>query len=222
MSLLSFQNNTIKLDNAVFSQKKKLRTLELNDNNGVDLNKILPGLEYLEELFINNPKSMSIEKIFNFLSHLSNLRIINLIYCQITELNGRVFANNPNLTHLNLSINYIELKNDSFEYLTNLKDLDLSCNRMESLSDGIFTKLGELERLSLNFNRISEVGSKVFSGLKKLKWLNLSSNPITNIDLYAFAELECLETVVLEKTYIEKENQDGLMSRYGSRIQFIF
>lgn len=223
LSLLSFQNNTIKLDNGEFSQMKKLRTLELNNNNeGVNLNKILSGLEHLDEVFINNPKKLTIEQIFVFLSNLSNLRMINLSYCQINELNGRLFANKPNLTHLNLSINYIELKNDSFEYLTKLKELDLSCNRMELLSDFVFTKLGELERLNLEFNRISELGLRGFSGLKKLKWLNLSKNPIKNIELNAFAGLECLETVVLENNYMKKENQEQLMSGYGSCIQFIF
>jgi Leucine-rich repeat (LRR) protein len=66
------------------------------------------------------------------------------------------------------------------QLFTNLKNLILSSNRIEVISDGV-THMPKLELLDLRSNRIKTVPAFVWS-LKKLKTLKLSDNRIEVIE----------------------------------------
>lgn len=64
-----------------------------------------------------------------------------------------------------------------FSNLTNLENLDLHNNRIETISNLMFLSLHALRSLNLSNNCLKEFPSRIFH-LKNLQKLNLSSNKI--------------------------------------------
>lgn len=88
------------------------------------------------------------------------------------------------MERLNLDNNEIsEIKRDSFLFLSNLKCLCLSNNKLKIIDSNIFRGLIELERLFLDNNEINEIlnGNFFYSELSKLKELSLFNNKLKHI-----------------------------------------
>ncbi|XP_062051223.1 amphoterin-induced protein 2 [Lepus europaeus] len=67
----------------------------------------------------------------------------------------------------------------SFAATPNVRSLDLSCNRLQSVRDAAFQELRALEVLLLYDNRISRLDPAAFGGLSRLQRLYLSGNSLT-------------------------------------------
>lgn len=122
---------------------------------------------------------------------------INRVYC---TPNSYVVNNENEVTHLNLSCNYLS-STKGLEPFIHLLFLDLSKNNLvtiEGLQD-----LTHLKELNLSCNYISNI--QELSVMKDLKFLNLSNNCITEIeDLDALVNLEILDLCCNNITKIDK------------------
>lgn len=107
------------------------------------------------------------------------------------------------LVHLDLSHNLIRsLGYDSrFRELYNMKVLDLSHNRLNTLPDYVFRGLFNLEDLNLADNAISTIGEETFKGLLKLETLRLSGNRLEYVQPSWWSNVRTLYNLYLDRNY---------------------
>ena len=92
---------------------------------------------------------------------------------------GKTF---PNLSYLDLSSNKISsLSENSFRYLTNLKGLYLSSNKLKTIRHGWFSPLLQLSHLNLMNNRIRAIEQNMDIWPGRLSTLYLSYNQLKTI-----------------------------------------
>ena len=89
----------------------------------------------------------------------------------------------------------VSLRQQDFEGLWNLVELDLADIRLGSLPAGVFAGLTDLEVLNLNKNELSSLPAGVFAGLRSLKKLRLQKNP--SLRSVPYDELEALPALTL-------------------------
>ena len=82
--------------------------------------------------------------------------------------------------------------------LTNLVDLDLSDNALDSVPTSAVEDCKYLMRLSLRSNHIRSVGQEAFRGLHEMVHLDLSQCGLEDVHPYAFRGLDSLEYLRLE------------------------
>ncbi|XP_078596063.1 leucine-rich repeat-containing protein 4B-like [Branchiostoma floridae x Branchiostoma japonicum] len=86
-----------------------------------------------------------------------------------------------------------------FRRLHDLKNLDLSANKIRNIADDTFVGLLRLETLNLSANMLTSVSSSLFTGLRNLRTLLLSKNPIVCIGKEAFSPIPFLRSLDLER-----------------------
>ncbi|MBN3303119.1 AMGO1 protein, partial [Amia calva] len=90
---------------------------------------------------------------------------------------------------LDLSFNSISrltadfISSEAFLYVTKLRYLDLSSNKLRQLDEFLFEPLEQLEVLLLYNNHISQIDRSAFSGLNSLHKLYLSQNQLSRFPL---------------------------------------
>ena len=105
------------------------------------------------------------------------------------------------------------VKSYFFNGLSNLRNLSLELNAIEVLTADVFTNIPKLTKLELNFNRIQHVDGYVFAGLTDLHSLDLSQNPsyqtysedhprYMRFEYQSFAGLSALEILSLRNITI--------------------
>ena len=85
-----------------------------------------------------------------------------------------------------------------FAGLTELQELNLSNNRLNTLDAGVFAGLTALETLRLEGNMLTTLDAGVFAGLPALETLRLESNDLVTLDAGVFAGLSALGTLRLD------------------------
>lgn len=127
----------------------------------------------------------------------------------------KIDCSHKNLTHipdlpsdtvyLNLQHNLIiRIPNNTFKHMTNLKVLDLSFNKLQSMNDQSFSGLGNLMKLDLNNNRFDGgMPNKVFESMKCLTDLDLSHNGLTRINEKTFVGLQNLQNLHLNNNKLQ-------------------
>jgi Leucine-rich repeat (LRR) protein len=205
-------NKIKKIENGVFYELKNLIQLDLhlNDITQIEMNTFidLNNLKYLnlDSNQISTMKNVqfnsNLEQIslrFNMLTNLNEINSSSLKYLHVS--NNRLqeinFKNTflPNLEYMDLSQNrLILIKAESFFNIKNLKNLNLSYNKLDLESEfkNILHLKGQslLETLDLSFNEIKYFESNLtFQYLDSLKYLNLSNNKLKFIDSFVFGFL---------------------------------
>lgn len=119
----------------------------------------------------------------------SNLEIVPILF-------------NPDVKHINLSLNKINSIHYTLEFYTRLITIDISFNKIQNLGSSNFQWQRHLNALDLSHNQIQQLKKDVFKGLKNLQVLNLSYNEIDSIASNAFHDLHQLESLLLSDNNI--------------------
>ena len=89
------------------------------------------------------------------------------------------------------------LREDDFDGLTRLKELNLGRNALTSLPAGVFSDLTKLRKVALRQNSLSSLPAGLFSGLPKLLQVDLSDNSLTSLPANPFSGLTKLNLISL-------------------------
>ena len=125
----------------------------------------------------------------------NNLKLLNLSNNFAGNISREFFTNCPNLEHLDASNNRIgpKLAKDTdgeiFHYLKILKYLNISNNWIEDLPYKIFKYTPSLRRLDLSFNRLKTVSFK-YKHLENLSHFYLQSNRLSTVPVPLLKHIE--------------------------------
>lgn len=173
---------------------------------------------------------------------LPNEKYINLSFNNFTTLKPKEFIKAEKLVLLNMNMNpyfnFIEnqtfLWNSNVEYLTfdgcgitqiynttfnrvpNLKGIELSNNKLETINNRIFTVNNKLKIINLSENDLIFINSAAFEYNNELSELIMDENPnfdfpeetffLKNKNLKHFSCVDCGITKIYSKTFSEMEN----------------
>ena len=159
-----------------------------------------------------NNKTFDEEELRNFsIITFTNLKILSLVNCQITNLK---FLNSAPLSNLQ----EINLKNNKISYFVNLNLLqlvifDLSYNNLSknmlwenNKKKIINVNLPKLKKLFLSNNKIEDISILCQFNLESLKELKLNNNDIENIDVLSIVSCGKLKRLNLSNNKINNLN----------------
>ncbi|XP_021390045.1 leucine-rich repeat-containing protein 70 [Lonchura striata] len=179
LQTLNLANNKIsRISDAAFHHLENLAYLFLEGNNLPHVpSNAIGRLKNLERLSLSHNPIGSIQPFaFKGLNKLKYLSLKN-VKLKCVAVNG--FFGLNNLSQLILSYNDLENINAStFTLLNNLMYLQLDRNKIASIGNGTFEKMGQsLKVLNLAFNKITELQPEVLKPLVSLTHLQVHSNP---------------------------------------------
>ncbi|KAJ8254264.1 hypothetical protein COCON_G00208760 [Conger conger] len=186
MLVLNLSHNSIdNIPNQLFINLTDLLYLDVSDNKLDSLPPQMRRLVHLQTLILNN----------NPLMHAQLRQLPAMVALQTLHLR------NTQRTQSNLPT--------SMEGLTNLADVDLSCNDLTRVPECLYT-LSNLKRLNLSSNQISEL-SLCIDQWTQMETLNLSRNQLTSLPS-TICKLAKLKKLYLNSN---KLDFDGIPSGVG-------
>ncbi|XP_053546656.1 toll-like receptor 13 [Bombina bombina] len=181
LKYLSLSENFIyKITNNTFKQLRSLVSLDLRNNQMWSFNKLQSP----------NP--------FVYLKHLESLDLSYQMLEDFMIVPRTLLEGLQSLKTLNLRGNPSQFfKNVSFDYLSNLTELDMSQIYQDiegplQFRAGLYKKLAQLRYLSLDNNRIRELPEDIFVHLTLLENLSLKNNRLRNISMNILQNLSHL------------------------------
>ncbi|XP_067010829.2 leucine-rich repeat-containing protein 15 [Anabrus simplex] len=199
-------NSVVFIANNTFNNSQ-LREINLAGNS-IGFNKIypftnLPRLEVLnlatngilrldwntfstnKDLKVLNLSSNALRTLANF--SIPSLKILDASHCSISELSETFLNDLSSLQYLNLSDNKLETTPYSINSKT-LIELDLSFNRLSTLTNTTFASLPKLKLLDLRGNRFTTTfRAVIFAANTNLRNIKLTDNPwICNCEDHEF------------------------------------
>ncbi|XP_077989146.1 uncharacterized protein LOC144443514 [Glandiceps talaboti] len=127
---------------------------------------------------------------------LSNATEVLLSHNRITSLPGKMFANYPKMSSLDLRYNSIShVDKDAFFGLSHLSSLRLSHNKLAFITTPIFDHLLRLNYLDIGYNDYKHV--PFLKSLVELKELSLAGNKLEDIDIDFLPDLTQLFSINL-------------------------
>uniref|UniRef100_A0A182M8X8 TIR domain-containing protein n=1 Tax=Anopheles culicifacies TaxID=139723 RepID=A0A182M8X8_9DIPT len=181
------------------------------------------GLENLDRLAISNAKLSDIgPDLFEHLPNLTwldmrdnifqlpatifdalpKLRILELSFNSLEELDPRLLRNLPNLQLLTLWHNKLRtVSRQAFAGVPELERLDLSANQLESVPSDLFADLPHLTELAMGFNNFRTLPEGLFRVNRELRKLKLASQRVAleTLPRDLLQNLPALEQVNLER-----------------------
>lgn len=156
----------------------------------------------LQKFSLNNsPLSKITRRQFYCLGNLSTL---DLSYNQISVIEDFAFEGFDELQVWDTSLFFFTDK-QTFNGLRRLEYLNLSGNKMSSISFAAFEGLSSLKVLKLGSNKITRITANHLIaplGLASLEKLDLTRNRIACIDDFAFKQMKTLKTLMLDHNRI--------------------
>ena len=126
-------------------------------------------------VFVGNNLSNVASRDFSSLSHLTTFY---LEFCQIKIIENGSFKGFSNLSELNLNHNFLQTLNPRmFEGLESLQYLSVSFNQIYMIEYGTFESLKRLQELRLDSNQLKMLSDTNFKRLSSISSLKLSDNP---------------------------------------------
>jgi Leucine-rich repeat (LRR) protein len=173
-----------------FWELETLKSLDFSFNQLTDLPKELLLFNDIQTVKIKNNKLTSFFPMLhdgeeNFHTFFQNLRILDLSFNQISDINNEIlFHSMFNLKDFNVSNNLLQRIPDGIWHLNQLRTLDLSCNHLSALfsSPSIARQLNIslLTVLNLSKNRLTEFSGDLLHHCKLLESLDLSQNVLNS------------------------------------------
>ncbi|XP_051546506.1 leucine-rich repeats and immunoglobulin-like domains protein 3 [Myxocyprinus asiaticus] len=188
-SLILANNKISRISSERLSSLVALETLDLSNNNIMEVRAgAFPPLP-LKNLFMNNNRISTLEHgCFSNLS--SSLLVLKLNKNRLNSIPAKIFQL-PHLQHLELSRNRVRrIEGLTFHGLHGLRSLKIQRNGITRLMDGAFWGLSNMELLQLEYNNLTEVSKGWLYGLLTLQQLHLSHNTISRIkpDAWEFCQ----------------------------------
>ncbi|XP_040202882.1 toll-like receptor 13 [Rana temporaria] len=148
----------------------------------------------------------SMRKIDTFGGSCKNLKKLNLSGNDLNKIGVKRMQHLSDLLELDLSFNNLEslkLCNNESVQMWKLVYLNASLNYLLSLQKGQFACLKELKSLSLESNKINHIADFAFDGLDQLQILNLQHNNLFRIGEYTFSNLFSVRDLNLYENVVE-------------------
>lgn len=217
---LNLRNNMIKAFNFDFfgtDRKFNIEWLDLGQNKleNISMIKIYSFGTYLNLTTIlldNNQFSFSNTFLGFFRILFSTKYLIDFSHNKITSqiLEGYFDPNTNNkFLYLNLSNNLLESFNLSLFsmyqmqfYQISVKHIDLSCNRIKSLTNYSFRIASLLSFLNLSHNELTDLPAGVFTKLRALKVIDLNQNRLSSLALTIFTSQTFLRLLNLSSNQL--------------------
>lgn len=169
-----------------------------------------PKLTSTNFLTLSHNKLTSLELSFA----LPHLKLLDVSWCQIAVLPDDFFEFLPNLEEIVFDNNEITRVPNSLSSLDSIKELRLSNNRINDLSNLQFEKLRLLERFDIHGNNLLNLPESIWFA-ESLKCLNVSSNLLTTFpqpppSIDTLPLVKTLETLLLAENRLPDEVLDTL------------
>jgi Leucine-rich repeat (LRR) protein len=205
-------NKITDLPEKLFNSMGNLQGINLSDNKIVNLNEnLFNHLKTCRSIYLCNNRIEKLEK--NVFKNLEKIEIIDLYNNKISDLSeADLFKDLKELNCINLAKNGIRnlfklndsrtLDNFFFKNFTNLKSIDLSENKIDSLHNNLFDSMVEIEEIDLSQNQIADLPKDIFKKLTNLKNIDLSNNKIANFYTNLFDTMVEIETIDLSQNQI--------------------
>ncbi|XP_016533848.1 protein flightless-1 homolog [Poecilia formosa] len=195
MLVLNLSHNSIdSIPNQLFINLTDLLYLDLSDNKLDSLPPQMRRLVHLQTLILNN----------NPLMHAQLRQLPAMVALQTLHLR------NTQRTQSNMPT--------SLEGLTNLADVDLSCNDLTRVPECLYS-LSSLKRLNLSSNQISEL-SLCIDQWTQLETLNLSRNQLTSLPS-AICKLSKLKKLYVNSNKLDFDGLPPGVSKLCSLTEFM-
>lgn len=201
------KSNISRLDEYSFSNNDLLRSLvltenELSDDNiDITLGKNIAKLYFLDLSYCNLRGPL----FANAFDHATELHTLILSGNKlISEYLAEALF--PLVKLVKLSIKDCELimfPSNSVHNFTNLKELDISKNKLDIT---YLCLVDSLEHLNMGFNNLERISAKTFSKMSNLKSLVLSGNKLKKLEKGLFKNLKDLEVLELNMCEIRQLN----------------
>lgn len=222
LSLRHFNQGYMTRSNTLVDTLVNLETLEL---------KYMDVSKFSEDLFMHRfPKLKKLHleglPIREFpvtqLRPLRNLETLYAVHLQLENIPYGAFRTMTNLQELVLSYNKIDtLYPGCFEGIgQSLRSLGLHLNNLDETKLGPLAAMSwaRLDKLNLGHNKINTVPDGLFFNMKGLVTLNLDSNKITTISKGAFQGLDKLENLDLSYNQLDTIEKDTFLSLVTLRV----
>uniref|UniRef100_A0A3Q2DJP3 FLII actin remodeling protein n=1 Tax=Cyprinodon variegatus TaxID=28743 RepID=A0A3Q2DJP3_CYPVA len=195
MLVLNLSHNSIdSIPNQLFINLTDLLYLDLSDNKLDSLPPQMRRLVHLQTLILNN----------NPLMHAQLRQLPAMVALQTLHLR------NTQRTQSNMPT--------SLEGLTNLADVDLSCNDLTRVPECLYS-LSSLKRLNLSSNQITEL-SLCIDQWTQLETLNLSRNQLTSLPS-AICKLSKLKKLYVNSNKLDFDGLPSGVSKLASLTEFM-
>uniref|UniRef100_A0A672RTT3 FLII actin remodeling protein n=1 Tax=Sinocyclocheilus grahami TaxID=75366 RepID=A0A672RTT3_SINGR len=195
MLVLNLSHNSIdNIPNQLFINLTDLLYLDLSDNNLDSLPPQMRRLVHLQTLILNNNP---------------------LMHAQLRQLPAMVALQTLHLRNSQRTQNNMPT---SLEGLTNLADVDLSCNDLSRVPECLYS-LANLKRLNLSSNQISEL-SLCIDQWTKLETLNLSRNKLTSLPS-AICKLSKLKKLYVNSNKIDFDGLPSGVGKLSNLVEFM-
>ncbi|XP_071168216.1 carboxypeptidase N subunit 2-like [Mytilus edulis] len=241
-------DKTISPPYSAMSRLSNLKSLSLRHFNQAHMNRQNTMIDTLVNLETLELKYMDVSVFSNdlFLYRLPKLTKLHLEGLPMREFPVKQLKPLKYLEKLYAV--YMQLENipyGAFQTMTNLKELVLSHNKIETLYPGCFdgigsslkvlglhlnnldeTKLGplastswsQLEKINLGHNKMNTIPNGLFFNMRDLNTLNLDSNKIATISKGALQGLDKLENLDLSYNTLDTINKDTFLSLIRLRV----
>lgn len=168
-----------------------------------------------DSVFVHSPKlrrvNLSRNKIqriaSNAFANVGNLQYLHLDYNRLTGVDASMFRGIRHLAVLTLSNNKIERIDDGALDLPELREIDLSNNKLRTMSNMTLSRCIHLQHIQLKANELQSIGQTLYR-LSHLRHVNMDRNHIVDIRLDSFAHLEHLEHLSMQ--YNGRQKFDAL------------
>uniref|UniRef100_A0A3B4BW38 TIR domain-containing protein n=1 Tax=Pygocentrus nattereri TaxID=42514 RepID=A0A3B4BW38_PYGNA len=194
---LAFSNESMTWDVQDASYLRNVSTLNLT---GIEMNEEIKSVLQTFNTSLTNLSLYRLkEKILIKTACLINtLRTLHVQSSRLASISAKELIGCTDLVTLDLSENSLRnITNLAFGFMTSLKRLSLSRNKLDSVPPAIWN-LSSLEVLDLSYNSIYNLTCSDFNSLAQLQTLYLSRNPLYSVK--PFQNLTNLKTLIISSS----------------------
>lgn len=183
---LNLSGNSIeKIHNQAFHKLVELNYLDLsyNDLDFVSSALIKENIELDIFKISNNPRLKHLpEEGFNCSADQFNIYLFDASNCALEEVYDNSLTTFTALSQINLSGNKIKsISNQVFAKCTKLVEINLSYNMLNTLDTKVFEKNTELAKLNLQGNPMKVLSMEIFVHTPVMSWLDMSHAELTSL-----------------------------------------